>query len=59
MARAIKKGDTPTEVAVCVIADKYVNSAGIAQAFLAQFARGVKSSGGKTDVTDTDTGTAA
>ena len=59
MARAIKKGDTPTEVAVCVVADKYVNSAGIAQAFLAQFAKGVKSSGGKTDATDTDTGTAA
>jgi len=49
MARAIKKGDTPTEVAVCVVADKYANSAGIAHAFLAQFAKGVKSSGGKTD----------
>ena len=42
IANAIKKGDTPTEVAVMVIADKYENSAGIATAFLSQFGRGVK-----------------
>jgi len=42
MANAIKKGDTPTEVAVMVIADKYPNSPGIAHAFISQFGRGVK-----------------
>ena len=41
IASAIKKGDTPTEVAVMVIADKYENSGGMATAFLSQFSKGV------------------
>ena len=54
MAVAIKKGDTPTEVAVIVVADKYPNSPGIAHAFISQFGRGVK----KEVVTDGSTNTA-
>jgi len=55
IAQAIKKGDTPTEVAVMVIADKYENSGGIATAFLSQFGRGVM----KQEVTTNDSSNTA
>jgi hypothetical protein len=41
----IKLGWTPTEVAVMVLADRYENSAGIANKFLPLFGNGVKAEG--------------
>ena len=38
----IKLGWTPTEVAVMVLADRYENSAGIANKFLPLFGNGIK-----------------